>query len=61
MNSPVMDQSYQSYGGLDRPLFGETNKKVDIKFIIKFKQLVLSFDSAVTLNVKSLINLVSNQ
>lgn len=22
-----MDQSYQSYGGMDRPLFGETNKK----------------------------------
>lgn len=27
MHSQVMDQSYQSYGGMDRPLFGETNKK----------------------------------
>ncbi|XP_066932971.1 transmembrane protein 243-like [Clytia hemisphaerica] len=27
MNTPIMDQSYQSYGGMDRPLFGETNKK----------------------------------
>ena len=25
----MMDnQSYQSYGGMDRPLFGESNKKV---------------------------------
>ena len=28
MSTPIMDQSYQSYGGMDRPLFGETNKKV---------------------------------
>jgi len=30
MRSPTMDQSYQSYGGMDRPLFGETNKKVSV-------------------------------
>lgn len=27
MKSPIMDQSYQSYGGLDRPLFGESSNR----------------------------------
>lgn len=28
MKTPIMDQSYQSYGGMDRPLFGESNRRV---------------------------------